>query len=182
MVSLSDTITTPFHPTVNVYCELFRGTSNLRPTLKMKRERDFFRLLTKVICTRNITHLYILVWVPPITLTRKFEPRNNILWNVRTNVGKYVVTWLEHSRESNRPLPGSLLAEFVILTCRLTEFASTAFPAHRENCALSMDEIRRLLMIHARCHRRNLSPHSYILPTPPRDHWITNMSSQGYNH
>ena len=31
-----------------------------------------------------------------------------------TSVRKYVVSWLEHSRESNRPLPGPPLAEFSI--------------------------------------------------------------------
>ena len=46
------------------------------------------------------------VRVPPITFMRMFEPRHNILSNVRTNVRKYVVTWLKHSRESNRPVPG----------------------------------------------------------------------------
>ena len=35
----------------------------------------------------------------PITFTRMFELRHNILSNVRTNVRKYVATWLEHSRE-----------------------------------------------------------------------------------
>ena len=34
-----------------------------------------------------------------------FEPRHNILSNIRTNVRKYVVTWLEHSRESNKLYP-----------------------------------------------------------------------------
>ena len=43
-----------------------------------------------------------------------FEPRHNILSNVRTNVRKYVMTWLERLRESNRPLPGPLLAELSI--------------------------------------------------------------------
>ena len=47
----------------------------------------------------------VLVGVPPITFTWMFEPRHNILPNVCTNVGKYVVTWLEHSRESNRRYP-----------------------------------------------------------------------------
>ena len=50
-----------------------------------------------------------------ITFTRMFEPRHNIHSNVRKNVGKYVVTWLEYSRESNRPVPGPLLAELCIL-------------------------------------------------------------------
>ena len=31
---------------------------------------------------------------------------HNVLSNVRTNVRKYVVTWLKHSRECNRPVPG----------------------------------------------------------------------------
>ena len=35
----------------------------------------------------------------PITITRMFELRHNILSNVSTNHRKYVVTWLEHSRE-----------------------------------------------------------------------------------
>ena len=47
-------------------------------------------------------HLGVLVRVPPINFTRMFEPRHNILPNVHTNVGKYLVTWLEHSRESDR--------------------------------------------------------------------------------
>ena len=38
-------------------------------------------------------------------ITRMFEPRHNILSNVRTNVRKYVVTWLKHSRDSNRRYP-----------------------------------------------------------------------------
>ena len=50
----------------------------------------------------------------PITFTRMFEPRHNILSNVRTNVRRYVVTWLEHSRECNRPVHGPLLAELSI--------------------------------------------------------------------
>ena len=40
-----------------------------------------------------------------ITFTRIFEPRHNILSNVHTNVRKYVVTRLEHSRESDRRYP-----------------------------------------------------------------------------
>ena len=43
-----------------------------------------------------------------------FEPRHNIISNVRTNVRKYVVTWLERSRESNRPVFGPFLAELSI--------------------------------------------------------------------
>ena len=46
----------------------------------------------------------------PITFTRMFEPRHNIISNVR----KYIATWLEHSRESNRPLLRPLLAELSI--------------------------------------------------------------------
>ena len=56
----------------------------------------------------------ISVRVPPVTFTRMFEPRHNILPDVRTNVGKYVMSWLEHSRESNRPVPGIHLAELSI--------------------------------------------------------------------
>ena len=44
-----------------------------------------------------------------------FEPRHNILSNVRTDIRKYVVSWLKHSRESNRPLPGPHLAELSIV-------------------------------------------------------------------
>ena len=51
----------------------------------------------------------------PITFTRKFEPRHSILSYVRTNVRKYVVAWLEHSRESNRRYMDWLLAELSIL-------------------------------------------------------------------
>ena len=54
---------------------------------------------------QNSTQDEILVRVPPITFTRMFEPRHNILSIVRTNVGKYVVAWLKHSRESNRRYP-----------------------------------------------------------------------------
>ena len=43
-----------------------------------------------------------------------FKPRHNLLSNVRTNVRKYAVTWLEHSRESNMPEPGPLIAELSI--------------------------------------------------------------------
>ena len=43
---------------------------------------------------------HTLVRVPPITFTRMFEPRHKILSNVRTNVRKYVVTWLERLRGS----------------------------------------------------------------------------------
>ena len=44
-----------------------------------------------------------------------FEPRHNILSNVRTNVGKYVVMWLKHSRESNRRYPDDSLKSFVLV-------------------------------------------------------------------
>ena len=52
----------------------------------------------------------------PITLTRIFELRHNKLSNVRTNIPKYVVTWLEHSGENNKPVPGPLLAEHRIFS------------------------------------------------------------------
>ena len=39
-----------------------------------------------------------------------FEPRHNIVSNVRADIRKYAVSWFEHSRESNRPVPGPLLA------------------------------------------------------------------------
>ena len=42
----------------------------------------------------------------PITFTRMFELRHNILSNVRADIGKYVVTWLKRSLESDRTLPG----------------------------------------------------------------------------
>ena len=41
-----------------------------------------------------------------LLLSREYSSHDNILSNVRTNVRKYAVTWLKHSRESNRPLPG----------------------------------------------------------------------------
>ena len=44
--------------------------------------------------------------VRPITFM--FEPRHNKLSDVRTNVRTYVVTWFEHSRESDRPVPGPI--------------------------------------------------------------------------
>ena len=47
----------------------------------------------------------IVVWVPPITSMRLFEQRHNILSNVRADIRKYVVSWLKHWRERNRPLP-----------------------------------------------------------------------------
>ena len=56
--------------------------------------------------------LSLLVWVPPITFTRMFEPRRNIHLNVRANVRataqhtsecpherNYVVTWPEYRPE-----------------------------------------------------------------------------------
>ena len=44
------------------------------------------------------------VRVPPITFTQMFEPRHNILPNVRVDIPKYVVSWLEHLLESNGPV------------------------------------------------------------------------------
>ena len=41
----------------------------------------------------------------PITFTLMFELRHNLFSNVRTNVRKYVVTWLVHLRENNRRYP-----------------------------------------------------------------------------
>ena len=56
------------------------------------------------------------VYIGPGTgLLPSFEPRHNLHSDVRTNVRKYVVTWLEHSCESNRPVPGPHLAELSIL-------------------------------------------------------------------
>ena len=49
-----------------------------------------------------------MVRVPPITFTRMFEPRHNILSNVRADIRKYIVSWLKHSRERNRLLPGPI--------------------------------------------------------------------------
>ena len=42
----------------------------------------------------------------PITFTRMFEPRHNILSNVRADIRMYVVSWLEHLRKSITPVPG----------------------------------------------------------------------------
>ena len=47
-----------------------------------------------------------MVWIRPITFTRMFEPRHNILLNVRVGIRNNVVSWLKHSRESNRSIPG----------------------------------------------------------------------------
>ena len=57
------------------------------------------------------------------TFTRMFEPRHNILSNNRPNVRKYVVTWLEHSRECNRAVPGPLLAELTSIYDRVCVFS-----------------------------------------------------------
>ena len=65
-------------------------------------------------CSGNESLIYW-SWYRPMTFTRMFEPRHNIFSNVRTTVRKYVVSWFEHSRESNRPVPGPLLAELSIL-------------------------------------------------------------------
>ena len=66
----------------------------------------------------SATCVHTLYWFEyrPITFTRMFEPRHNILSNVRTNFRKYAVSWLEHLRESDRP--GSLVAE--LSTARLS--------------------------------------------------------------
>ena len=48
------------------------------------------------------------VRVPPITFTRMSKPRHNILSNVRADIRKYVVAWLKHSRECNRPVAGPI--------------------------------------------------------------------------
>ena len=37
-----------------------------------------------------------------------FQPRHSILSNVRAGIRKYVVSWLKHSRESDRPVPGPI--------------------------------------------------------------------------
>ena len=70
-----------------------------------------------------------------------FEPRYNILLNVRTNVRKYVVTWIEHSRESNRPALEPLLAELSIDEYRFAGFVGSVLVrfSYREpspNCPL----------------------------------------------
>ena len=57
-----------------------------------------------------------------------FEPRHNILSNVRTDIGKNVVSWLEHSRESNRPVPGPLLQELSILSVLACRWWLKNFP------------------------------------------------------
>ena len=45
----------------------------------------------------------------PYTFTRMFEPRHNILSNARADIGKYVVSWLKHSRETDTPAPGPII-------------------------------------------------------------------------
>ena len=37
-----------------------------------------------------------------------FEPRHNILSNVRADIRKYVVSWLKLLRASNGPVPGPM--------------------------------------------------------------------------
>ena len=63
--------------------------------------------------TRTLIHGQNWSGYRPITFTRLFKPRRNILSYVRANVRKYIVTWLEHPRESNRPVLGPLLAELI---------------------------------------------------------------------
>ena len=55
-----------------------------------------------------------MVRVPANYFHANVRAKNNILSNVRTNVQKYVVTWLEHSLENNRPVPEPLLVELSI--------------------------------------------------------------------
>ena len=50
-----------------------------------------------------------------IIFTRMFEPRHNILSNVRTNVRKYILACLEHSRESNSPVSCRSLTQLSII-------------------------------------------------------------------
>ena len=74
-------------------------------------------LWSRMICqNRDYIHLSIhdvnsvLHWSGhrPITFTRMFEPRHNKRSTVLSNVRKYM---LKHSRESNRPVAGAILAE-----------------------------------------------------------------------
>ena len=44
-----------------------------------------------------------------------------------SNIRKYVVTWLEHVRESNRPLRGPLSAKLSILFYSLTSLVPIHF-------------------------------------------------------
>ena len=44
-----------------------------------------------------------------------FEPRHNILSNVRADIRKYVVSWLKHSRGSNRPVTNYIITLHNIL-------------------------------------------------------------------
>ena len=44
-------------------------------------------------------------------MVRICEPRHNILSNVHADIRKYVLWWLEHSRESNGPVPGPIAPE-----------------------------------------------------------------------
>ena len=37
-----------------------------------------------------------------------FEPRHNIVSNVRADIRNYVVSWLKHSRESKSPVLGPI--------------------------------------------------------------------------
>ena len=64
--------------------------------------------------------------VPPIIFTRMFEPRHNILSNVPADIRQYVVSWLKHSRESNRPVLGPKMLSIISLWYSCAEERHTA--------------------------------------------------------
>ena len=74
--------------------------------------------------------LRFLIRVPPYTFTRTFKPRHDVLRNFRTDVRKYVATWLEYSRKYIRPVSGPLSAELGIRFCRIWD---QIVPFHQVN-------------------------------------------------
>ena len=63
-----------------------------------------------------------------------FEPRHNILSNVRANVRKYVATWFEHSPESNRPVPGPILADYTRSVPVMFRWPNVTLPRGQSQC------------------------------------------------
>ena len=91
----------------------------------------------------------------PITFTRMFEPRHNILSNVRTNVQMYVVSWLEHSCESNRRYPDHSLWELRIFVIFATQCKTPkALQISIKHCKTSQN-IARLRRALSRFRGRN---------------------------
>ena len=67
-------------------------------------------------------------WVPlNFHANVRATSQHTVLRNVRAHIRKYVVSWLKHSRESNRPLLGP--KGFVL-------YQQTESPAERKRCAI----------------------------------------------